>query len=172
MNNKTQSEVTNESFHSYHQRNCKICRHPDRAAIEHDFLHWRSPIDIGNEYDFSCRAIYRHAHAVGLIAQRKLNLRSSLELMIEDAGRVPSSADGVLRAIQLYARMNESGELLEVPKTQVIVISRDGSPVTLPPAVQLALTQPPPSDHNIRSEGPILERQPVTPCQTEIDLSH
>jgi hypothetical protein len=126
MNDKQLPEGT-DSFQSYHQRNCKICRHPDRPAIEYDFVNWRSPDHIAYEYKFSTRSLYRHANALNLFEQRRRNLRSSLELIIETAGRVPSSADSVLRAIQLYARMNEHGELMEVPKTQVIVISRDGT---------------------------------------------
>ncbi len=30
-----------------HQTRCRICRHPNREAIEHDYLDWRSPSQIG-----------------------------------------------------------------------------------------------------------------------------
>lgn len=136
----THPTQASESFESYHQRNCKICCHPDRAAIEYDYLHWRSPERIARDYDIPWRAVYRHAHAVSLVDRRRRNLRSSLEFLIEGASRVEPTPDGVLRAVQLYARMNEAGELLEVPKTQVIVISRDGMP---PGSTTAAIPAPP-----------------------------
>lgn len=140
MNNKPLPEGT-DSFQSYHQRNCKICRHPDRPAIEYDFLNWRSPDHIAYDYKFSTRSLYRHANALNLFEKRRRNLRSSLELIIETAGRVPATADSVLRAIQLYARMNDDGELVEVPKTQVIVISRDSTPTPTPIASAAKIVQ-------------------------------
>jgi hypothetical protein len=121
-----------ETLDSYHSRNCKICRHDDRAAIEYDFLHWRSPDYIAKEYNLSTRAIHRHARAAGLHPQRRQNLRFSLETIIEGAGKVTPTVDGVLRAIEMYTRMSETGELVHVPKTQVIVVSRDGSQPVMP----------------------------------------
>lgn len=175
---------TTETLDSYHQRNCKICRHPDRPAIEYDFLHWRSPLMIGREYNLSSRSVYRHANAVGLLGQRKRNLRSSLELVIENAGTAPVTTDSVLRAIQLYARMNDAGEIAEIPKTQVIVISRDGAQAALPVAPGLKLDpaaaiSPQLAASSIQSAAKLpgenqmdIPTQPVTPCQTEIGLSN
>lgn len=195
MNDSTLSELT-DSFQNYHQRNCKICRHPDRPAIEYDFLNWRSPDHIAYDYKFSTRSLYRHANALNLFEHRRHNLRSSLELIIEAAGRVPATADSVLRAIQLYARMNDQGELVEVPKTQVIVVSRDANHDAMsaldaklvqnaPPKAQLTeLTAPfepllAESAHETEAEMelelPVQTayglKQTVTPSQTEIDLS-
>lgn len=191
MNDNKLAVSTNETLEGYHQRNCKICRHPDRPAIEYDFLHWRSPQMIGREYNLSSRSVYRHANAVGLLDQRKRNLRSSLELVIENAGTAPVTTDSVLRAIQLYARMNEAGEIAEIPKTQVIVISRDGAPATLPvmpglridpvAAISSQLAAPngqsaaklPGQDQSSPELAPSnIAAQPVTPCQTEIGLSN
>jgi hypothetical protein len=33
-----------------HGRKCKVCRHPDRDAIERDFLRWHSPDRIAEDY--------------------------------------------------------------------------------------------------------------------------
>jgi hypothetical protein len=188
MNDK-HSEPASESFESYHQRNCKICRHPDRPAIEHDFLHWRSPDRIAREYDVPWRSIYRHAHAVKLYDRRRRNLRSSVELLVEGASRVEPTADGVFRAIQLYARMNDAGEIREIPKTQVIVISRDGIPpgtagVAIPanpaPEMRFASTFPVAIQINPSSSGPIPcepekgayeGRQLDNPIQTDFDVT-
>jgi hypothetical protein len=114
-----------ESIDTYHSRNCKICRHPERAAIEYDFLHWRNAGKIAEEYSLPWRSVYRHAHAAHLFDKRSRNLRSSLEFLIEGASRVEPSADGVIRAVELYARLDDEGRLRDVPKTQRIVISRE-----------------------------------------------
>jgi len=172
-----------ETIESYHQRNCKICRHPDRPAIEFDFVHWRSPQYIAKEYNFSWRSLYRHAHAAGLFRERRRNLRSNLEIYLEGVGEVPLTPDGLVRAIQLYARIREDGELIEQPKKQVIVVTRDALAVTNPtvgvgatisieasPNSEGPPTFPPryPDQESITSQ--VL--QPDNPCQTEISLSH
>ena len=59
---------------SYHERNCTICRHPDRDAIEEAFLQWRSVSNIRHEFHLPSRtSLYRHAHALGLFARRGLS---------------------------------------------------------------------------------------------------
>jgi hypothetical protein len=35
---------------SRHSRHCGICSHPNRDAIEADFIRWRSPEQIVKEY--------------------------------------------------------------------------------------------------------------------------
>jgi len=190
-----------ESFENYHRRNCKICRHPDRAAIEFDYLNWRSPEFIAREYDFSPRSLHRHAHALGLAKKRKVSLRSSLELIIEHASSTPPGPDNIIRAIQLYARMNDEGQIIDTPKTQVIVIAKDGMPASLPAVPGLSLPAAatnalPPAAELTQPEGQhepqlqesslprgaepqfsqvsssILSAQPVTRCQTEFAVSH
>lgn len=170
------NEPETESLDSYHARNCKICRHPDRAAIEFDYLQWRSPEYIAKEYAFSMRSLYRHVHAVGLVQRRRRNLRASLELAIEGVGKATPTIEGVLKAVQLYARMNEAGEIQEIPKTQVIVISKDGSQPVLPSSLgaipNLRI------DHAALGSGEdeFLNQseafQPVNPSQTDFDLTH
>jgi hypothetical protein len=155
-----------ESLISYHERNCKICRHEDRAAIEFDFLNWRNAEYIAKEYGLSFRSLYRHAHALGLFEQRRERLRSPLELMIEGAGKIVPTADGVLRAIEMYARMNDKGELAQVPKTQVIVVSRDASQHPLPNIPGLNIDQ---AALDSTAASPA---QPATSSQTDFDLTH
>jgi len=49
-----------------HTRKCTVCNHPEREAIEEEFLRWRSPKDIADDYGFSdYSSIYRHARAAG-----------------------------------------------------------------------------------------------------------
>ena len=56
---------------SRHARRCCICSHPDRDAIEGDFIRWHSVELIAREYKIATRkSIYRHAHCTGLFAWR------------------------------------------------------------------------------------------------------
>ena len=87
---------------SYHERNCTICRHPDRDAIEEAFLQWRSVSNIRHEFHLPSRtSLYRHAHAVGLFARRGRNLRFALQHIIEHAAAITPTAAAVMRATQL-----------------------------------------------------------------------
>ena len=104
-----------------HKRKCAVCHHPDRETIEQDFLRWCSPDDLAKNFGIKySSAIYRHMHATGLIGQRRANLRFALEPIIEQAYRVPSDADSIIRAVRMYAHINDHGDWVEPPKTLVI----------------------------------------------------
>jgi hypothetical protein len=58
---------------SRHDRKCSVCRHRDRDEIEREFLNWRSPDSIAEDYGIAHHSsIYRHARATGLFAHRAL----------------------------------------------------------------------------------------------------
>ena len=99
---------------SRHARTCKICNHPRRAEIENDFVRWNNPAKIARDYGLLDRSsVYRHAHATKLFLKRGRNLRAALEKIIEQADSVTVNAGAVTQAIDLYARMNAQGELVE-----------------------------------------------------------
>ncbi len=63
-----------------HRRNCAICAHPECLEIETEFVAWRSPASLVEQFGLTNRAsIYRHAHAYGLFAKRQRNVRAALE---------------------------------------------------------------------------------------------
>jgi hypothetical protein len=104
------------SPHESHSRKCIICHHPDRVGIEEHFLNWRNVDLIRQQYglkDF--RPIYRHARATGLMEQRRENLRFAADLIIEHADQVVPTAEGVLRAIRVSARLNDKGQWVNPP---------------------------------------------------------
>jgi hypothetical protein len=106
-----------------HSRKCIICKHRDREAIEEDFLNWSHPDYIAENYELNdYRAIYRHAHAIGLMERRSMNLRFAAESVIEQSASVMPSADAVLRAIRMCTRINNRGEWHD-PPSHVIVSS-------------------------------------------------
>ena len=66
-----------------HRRNCSICRLSRLDEIEHDFVNWRSPSAIVEEYGLSDRSsTYRHAAALDLFAKGQRNVRAALEKII------------------------------------------------------------------------------------------
>jgi hypothetical protein len=116
-----------------HARICSICRHPDRDAIEEDFIHWYSPSDIAIDYNLPDRSsVYRHAHATGLFARRSRNLRFVLERLLERVDKVKVTAHAVVRAVSAYTRINDRGEWIDPPTR--IIVSSGPSPVAALPA--------------------------------------
>lgn len=99
---------------SRHARKCNVCRHPDRDAIEQDFLRWRSPDQIAEDYGIADHSsVYRHVHATGLFARRRATLRLALEPLIEQAATVRVTAAAIVSAIRVYAHINDSGEWID-----------------------------------------------------------
>ena len=97
-----------------HRRNCTVCAHPTCADIEADFVSWRSPEVIAQEYGLADRAsVYRHAHALGLFPKRQRNVRAALERIIEKAGEVEVSAAAVVAAVQAYSKINAKGQWVD-----------------------------------------------------------
>ncbi|MGB8541054.1 MAG: hypothetical protein WCD49_05395 [Candidatus Acidiferrales bacterium] len=117
---KTQAEIDLDR----HRRVCTICHHPEREAIEEAFLQWKTVRLIAREFDASggATSIYRHARALNLFKQRNLNLRSALELIIEESQRVSPSAEAIIKAIRAHTRMNDLGEWIDPPTTHIIKV--------------------------------------------------
>jgi hypothetical protein len=111
-----------------HRRKCNICNHIDRAAIEEDFLRWRSPEEIIRDYNLGHRsALYRHADATGLSAKRRENCRTALDILIEQVESAPVTAAVIIRAIRAYSCLTDDGRWVEPPK-RTIVLRREESP--------------------------------------------
>ena len=107
---------------SRHARRCCICSHPDRDAIEGDFIRWHSVELIAREYKIATRkSIYRHAHCTGLFAWRRRELGRVLEGILENAEHVPLVSSGVIvRAARIYAHLDENGNWFEPAHTNFI----------------------------------------------------
>ena len=117
---RTAGAKSRRSAPARHNRKCNVCRHPDRKAIEQDFLSWRSPDQIAQDYGIADHSsIYRHAHATGLFDRRANTIRLALAPIIEHAMTVEVTADAVIRAIELLAKLNADGQFVK-PPTHVI----------------------------------------------------
>lgn len=105
------SSSRRESELSYHSRKCSVCRHPQRAEIEQALLDWDCISSITAEYQLPGRtALYRHAHAVGLFARCNRGLRGALARIVEKASEAEPDALTIVRAVELFARINDNGE--------------------------------------------------------------
>ncbi len=104
-----------------HARKCAICNHADRAAIDDDFVGWRSESTITIDYQLPSRSsVYRHAAATGLLQRRRLNLRGVAERIIERVDEAPPTASAILRAMRLFAHITEDGQWVEPTKRTVV----------------------------------------------------
>jgi hypothetical protein len=93
---------------SHHQRECRICKHSQRADIEQDFLDWWSAWGIVKGYGLGhTSALYRHAHATGLFARRHAVRTFALERMVEQVSDVSVSAFSIVMAMRLLNQMLE-----------------------------------------------------------------
>ncbi|HKV03980.1 MAG TPA: hypothetical protein VJO53_02610 [Candidatus Acidoferrales bacterium] len=119
-----------------HERKCSVCNHPDRDAIEQEFLRWYAPEDIARDHDIPhASSIYRHAHATGLFERRSRTIRLALEPLIEQATGVEATADSVIRAIRTYAHLNGAGEWVNPPSHvvyHVVPVGTEAHAMTTP----------------------------------------
>ena len=154
--------------YSRHPRRCSICCHPDRDAIEGDFVRWRSPYHIAKAFDLPDRfSVYRHAHYAGLFQRRKREVARVLESFLESADSCPiEAADMIIRATRLYVHINEHGDWVEAPRTQYLITGtmepaeRSGQFPTRSPAQASAPAPPKPAKRrrNAAESDPVLPK--------------
>lgn len=96
-----------------HARDCKVCNHKEREAIECEWTSWGDTTQIAKDYGLSRNSLYRHAEMMGLREKRQRNIRAALERIIEKAGGVEVTAAAVVSAIQAYAKINANGEWVD-----------------------------------------------------------
>jgi hypothetical protein len=109
---------------SRHARRCVVCSHPDRDAIEGDFIRWKSPKTIAEDYHIADRSsFYRHAHATGLFARRRREFARVLEDILEcvEHSTLEETADVIIRAARVYAHLDENGNWVEPNRTHIIL---------------------------------------------------
>jgi hypothetical protein len=112
-----------------HSRRCIICHHPEREAIEEEFVHWRAPWKLAQDYKLAdYRTIYRHARAAGLLLQRRERLHSALDAFVESVDDVTVTGDTILRAMRAYTCIDNRGRWTEIPTQVQFSTSHDGQP--------------------------------------------
>ena len=125
-----------------HSRRCIICHHPEREAIEEEFVHWRSPSRLAHDYKLGdYRTVYRHARAAGLLLQRRERLHSALDAFVESVDDVTFTGDTILRAMRAYSCIDSHGRWTEIPTQVQFSTSNDAHP-----------PQPPTRTSNVSSD--------------------
>ena len=145
-----------------HTRRCNVCRHPHRKEIEQEFLRWRSPDRIAQDYKIPDHSsIYRHVHATGIFARRRKAVRAALEPIIECAEFVRVTASSLIKAIYAHTHINENGEWINRPTQHTVIVqhvnvpqennpsdtSDSPSPAAAPPSAQPAAKDSPSPPH-------------------------
>ena len=112
-----------------HSRRCIICHHPEREAIEEEFVHWRAPWKLSQDYKLNdYRTVYRHARAAGLLLQRRERLHSALDAFVESVDDVTFTGDTILRAMRAYSCIDSHGRWTEIPTQVQFSTSTDAHP--------------------------------------------
>jgi hypothetical protein len=106
-------EAEKQTSEQRHARDCKICNHQEREAIEAEFVGWTDVTQLAKDYGLSRNSVYRHAEMMGLREKRRQNIRAALERIIEKAGSVQVTAAAVVSAVQALAKINAKGEWVE-----------------------------------------------------------
>ena len=164
-----------------HTRRCNVCRHPHRKEIEQEFLRWRSPDRIAQEYNIPDHSsIYRHVHATGIFARRRKAVRAALEPIIECAEFVRVTASSLVKAIYAHTHITEDGEWVNHPTQHTVIVqhvnvppennpsdaSGTPSPTTAPPIAQPAAKNSPSPPHSHPAspdEGRERSQEPAVP---------
>jgi hypothetical protein len=90
---------------------CGVCRHEDREAIEAEFIDWRSPSQIAEDYGLHSRTtLYLHARAFGLFRRRRRGVHAVLEHMMEESETVPPSAFAIIQAVKTYIQLPDNDD--------------------------------------------------------------
>jgi hypothetical protein len=97
-----------------HGQACRICRSPNREAIEAAFLDWRPQTEIAREFRLGGRqVVYRHARALGLFRKRDENVRAVLGTFIERSSRVRPTAAAFIAAVSVLSKLDSEGRHVE-----------------------------------------------------------
>lgn len=140
--NRIRSKESADDPLARHARKCAVCRHPEREAIEEEFLEWHSVFHIAEYYELNDeRTIYRHARATGLLERRRENLRAALDGIVEHCHTSHVTADAVLRAIRAYSCLDSRGHWTSAPSRVIFTVERSAFPESsasagLPPAAE------------------------------------
>jgi hypothetical protein len=96
-----------------HSRDCRICHHPAREAIEHAFVSWESPSAIAKSYRLNRSTLYLHARALGLLDARDKNVRAALSKFIERCHRVRPTASAFVSAVVALSKFDKEGHTVD-----------------------------------------------------------
>ncbi len=98
-----------------HARKCMVCHHPEREAIEEEYLNWHSPSKSAAHHNIAPRTLYRHAEALGLTRRRRGNMRAVLDRLLDRAEEATVTGDNIIRALRAYTCLADDRHWVEPP---------------------------------------------------------
>ncbi len=153
-----------------HERKCLVCNHPERDAIEDEYLHWHHPYSIAVRYELRERNIYSHAKATGLRDRRAQDRRSVLELILQKAEHAKVTGETIIRVLRAYSCLSDDGRWAE-PESRVLFSYK---PAMAEPPLSLALPAPSHEGSDVREGTATLpaeadsSRRPGLPTVAEL----
>ena len=95
-----------------HRRLCKVCKHPELAEIEEDYINWLDVATICKKYGVARDNVYRHVRAFNLDKKRDENYKGYLTRIQERSLKASktNASDGI-NAAKLKAQID--GKLVE-----------------------------------------------------------
>jgi hypothetical protein len=90
-----------------HARKCRICHHPERAAIEAAFMSWRPNAEILSQFGLPhFRVVLRHVHGTGLFELRSARItHAAITLVDRSNGYVRrNDAWALLRGLEVAGK--------------------------------------------------------------------
>jgi hypothetical protein len=141
--------------------------HDKRPEIEAEFVAWRSPAAIANEYGLADRSsVYRHAHALGLFPKRERNVKAALERIIERGREVEVTPAAVVAAVQAYTKINAAGQWVD--RSEHVNLNQLFDRMTKQELEAYAQSGALPSWFTSAAEGPTTNKeQPIEPEATQ-----
>lgn len=93
---------------------CRVCRHPQREAIEADFVRWKTLREIQVSFGVPKDSVARHARARDLEERRSRNVRGALVRVVEkgiETAEVTSAS--LVAAATALAKLGEDDRLTD-----------------------------------------------------------
>jgi len=110
---------------------CRVCRHPQREAIETEFVRWKTLREIEAEFGVPKDSVARHARARSLEERRSRNVRGALVRVVEKGIETAEvTAASLVAAATALAKMGDDDRLtdrIEISGQMVGVLGRMGA---------------------------------------------
>jgi len=93
-----------------HQSQCSVCAHPQREALEEEWVNWGSTTLLAEKYQLSRDGIYRHAHALDLFRERQKGIKHWYEKVLERLDTVKFSGSDLVKVLKDYTALCDREE--------------------------------------------------------------
>ena len=122
-----------------HSRRCIICHHPEREAIEEEFVHWRAPGSSLRTTSSTTTAPSTATPAPPACSSSAANVCTPPWTPSSIRRRRNFHGDTILRAMRAYSCIDSHGRWTEIPTQVEFSTSNDPTHRSRPPALRMSL---------------------------------